>query len=124
MGKGNTEEPETQEHVRQRTVSNNPSVGEMSEMSDDEDRDQEKKLLRKLDWRIVPWIFILYFLSVEDRANVGYAMTMNAAEKHTLADTAGLTPQENNIGLGLFYVAYIVNIYMLIYRTFQFIVVG
>ncbi|KAI8878621.1 MFS general substrate transporter [Backusella circina FSU 941] len=35
-------------------------------------------------------------------------MTMNAAEKHTLADTAGLTAQENNIGLGLFYVAYII----------------
>ncbi|KAI8087115.1 major facilitator superfamily domain-containing protein [Thamnidium elegans] len=34
-------------------------------------------------------------------------MTMNQAEKHTLADTAGLSGKENNIGLGLFYVAYI-----------------
>lgn len=70
---------------------------------------QEKALLRKLDWRIVPWIFILYFLSVEDRANVGYAMTMNKQEGHDLATTAGLSGQENNIGLGLFYVAYIVS---------------
>ncbi|RCH81033.1 hypothetical protein CU098_005909, partial [Rhizopus stolonifer] len=58
-------------------------------------------------WRIVPWIFCLYFLSVEDRSNVGFAMTMNKAENHTLMDTSGLTPQQNNIGLGLFYVAYI-----------------
>lgn len=72
--------------------------------------DKEKSLLRKLDWRIVPWIFILYFLSVEDRANVGYAMTMNKQQGHDLATTAGLTARENNIGLGLFYVAYIVCI--------------
>ncbi|KAI9024305.1 major facilitator superfamily domain-containing protein [Phycomyces nitens] len=68
---------------------------------------REKKLLRKLDWRIVPWIFILYFLSVEDRANVGYAMTMNKQAGHTMAQTAGLDASQNNIGLGLFYVAYI-----------------
>ncbi|KAI8339782.1 major facilitator superfamily domain-containing protein [Choanephora cucurbitarum] len=34
-------------------------------------------------------------------------MTMNKAEGHTMMDTAGLSPQQNNIGLGLFYVAYI-----------------
>lgn len=94
--------------IRQRNISagDNESLSESSINS--EDRDKEKKLLRKIDWRIVPWIFCLYFLSVEDRSNVGYAMTMNKAEKHTLADTAGLTPQQNNIGLGLFYVAYII----------------
>ncbi|KAI9487277.1 MAG: major facilitator superfamily domain-containing protein [Benjaminiella poitrasii] len=35
-------------------------------------------------------------------------MTMNKSEKHTLMDTAGLTAHQNNIGLGLFYVAYII----------------
>ncbi|KAI9492957.1 major facilitator superfamily domain-containing protein [Zychaea mexicana] len=35
-------------------------------------------------------------------------MTMNKQEGHDLATTAGLTARENNIGLGLFYVAYIV----------------
>ncbi|KAI9316619.1 major facilitator superfamily domain-containing protein [Dichotomocladium elegans] len=34
-------------------------------------------------------------------------MTMNKQAGHDLATTAGLTAQENNIGLGLFYVAYI-----------------
>jgi hypothetical protein len=46
---------------------------------------------------------------MEDRSNVGFAMTMNSSEGHTLADTSGLTSEQNNIGLGLFYVAYIVN---------------
>ncbi|ORX52826.1 MFS general substrate transporter [Hesseltinella vesiculosa] len=67
----------------------------------------EKKLLRKLDLRIIPWIFILYFLSVEDRINVGYSFTMNKQEGHDLASVAHLTSQQNSIGLGLFYVAYI-----------------
>ncbi|KAG0747373.1 hypothetical protein G6F62_001797 [Rhizopus arrhizus] len=44
---------------------------------------------------------------MEDRSNVGFAMTMNSSEGHTLADTSGLTSEQNNIGLGLFYVAYI-----------------
>jgi hypothetical protein len=96
--------------IRQRSnTSISRSCPEPSEQESTVDRDREKKLLRKLDWRIVPWIFILYFLSVEDRSNVGFAMTMNSAEKHTLADTSGLTSHQNNIGLGLFYVGYIVN---------------
>lgn len=73
------------------------------------EKDKERKLLRKLDLRIVPWVLVLYFLSMEDRGNVGFAMTMNSSEHHTLQDTSGLTSQQNNIGLGLFYVAYIVN---------------
>lgn len=98
--------------LRQRNTSGTSVSSTQDSLVNDEDRDREKKLLKKLDWRIVPWIFCLYFLSVEDRSNVGYAMTMNKAEKHTLADTAGLTPQQNNIGLGLFYVAYIVSYFL------------
>ncbi|KAG1051512.1 hypothetical protein G6F43_006284 [Rhizopus delemar] len=95
--------------IRQRSnTSISRSCPETSEQESTVDRDREKKLLRKLDWRIVPWIFILYFLSVEDRSNVGFAMTMNSTEKHTLADTSGLTSHQNNIGLGLFYVGYII----------------
>ncbi|KAI7900517.1 major facilitator superfamily domain-containing protein [Cokeromyces recurvatus] len=97
--------------IRQRpntTYMLNEDIPHDSSDEDEIDMDKEKKLLRKLDWRIVPWIFWLYFLSVEDRSNVGYAMTMNKSEKHTLMDTAGLTGHENNIGLGLFYVAYII----------------
>lgn len=70
---------------------------------------EERKLVRKLDWLIPPWIAILYFLSVEDRANVGFAMTMNKEAGHDLATVAHLSARENNIGLGLFYVAYIVS---------------
>lgn len=97
--------------IRQRSAGNTPEDVVIHDSSDEneEDLDRDKKLLKKLDWRIVPWVFCLYFLSVEDRSNVGFAMTMNKDEGHTLMDTAGLTAQQNNIGLGLFYVAYIVS---------------
>lgn len=99
--------------IRQRSAGSTPEnviIHDSSDEEDQQDVDRDKKLLRKLDWRIVPWVFCLYFLSVEDRSNVGFAMTMNKDEGHTLMDTAGLTAQENNIGLGLFYVAYIVSL--------------
>lgn len=106
-----TEKPLTEtnlkEEIRQRSTapgSLTPSLGEPSL-----DAETERRLLRKLDWRIVPWIFILYFLSVEDRVNVGFSLTMNKQQGHDLATTAHLTARENNIGLGLFYVAYIVS---------------
>ncbi|KAL1929183.1 hypothetical protein VTP01DRAFT_2242 [Rhizomucor pusillus] len=92
---------------RSRTPSENYDASDSLASSSNAVTAEEKALLKKLDWRIVPWIFILYFLSVEDRANVGYAMTMNKQAGHDLASTAGLTARENNIGLGLFYVAYI-----------------
>lgn len=97
---------------RSRTPSENYDASDSLASSSNAVTAEEKALLKKLDWRIVPWIFILYFLSVEDRANVGYAMTMNKQAGHDLASTAGLTARENNIGLGLFYVAYIVCIFI------------
>jgi hypothetical protein len=33
----------------------------------------EKKLVRKLDYRLVPWLWLLYMFASIDRANVGIA---------------------------------------------------
>ena len=33
----------------------------------------EKKLLWKLDWRLIPWLSLLYLLSFLDRTNIGNA---------------------------------------------------
>jgi len=35
--------------------------------------DEEKAVIRKLDWRLMPMIFIIYSLSVLDRSNLGNA---------------------------------------------------
>ena len=33
----------------------------------------EAKLVRKIDWRLIPWLSFLYFLSFLDRASIGNA---------------------------------------------------
>lgn len=33
---------------------------------------EEKRLVRKLDWRILPCTWVLYLLGYLDRANIGY----------------------------------------------------
>jgi hypothetical protein len=33
----------------------------------------ERKLLRKIDWHVVPWLAVLYLLNFLDRGNIGNA---------------------------------------------------
>lgn len=41
--------------------------------------EREKKIVRKITWRIIPFVFLLYIVSYLDRANIGYAaLQMNA----------------------------------------------
>src|SRR5947209_14001525 len=38
----------------------------------------ETRVLRKISWRIVPFVMLLYFIAFVDRVNVGFvALTMN-----------------------------------------------
>lgn len=65
-------------------------------------------LLSKLDRRIIPAFWVLYFLCSAVRSNVGLAQTMNADVHHDLGSILHLTPHEISTGLALFYVCYVV----------------
>src|SRR5450830_90802 len=61
--------------------------------------DLESRVCRKLMWRIIPFVMLLYFVSFLDRVNVGFAaMTMNHA--------IGLSPTAFGLGGGLFFIGY------------------
>ncbi|MEX3958569.1 MFS transporter [Trinickia sp. EG282A] len=61
--------------------------------------DLEHRVSRKLMWRIIPFVMLLYFVSFLDRVNVGFAaMTMNKA--------IGLSPSAFGLGGGLFFIGY------------------
>ncbi|MBU9550737.1 MFS transporter [Burkholderia multivorans] len=61
--------------------------------------DPETRVARKLMWRIIPFVMLLYFVSFLDRVNVGFAaMTMNKA--------IGLSPTAFGLGGGLFFIGY------------------
>jgi len=46
---------------------------EWNNMSEEEQLSFEKKLIHKLDLRVLPWLTLLYLLSFLDRANIGNA---------------------------------------------------
>ncbi|PWZ01220.1 MFS general substrate transporter [Testicularia cyperi] len=60
----------------------------------------EKKLLRKIDFRLIPWLCVLYLLSFLDRSAIGNARL------YGLEDELGLSSQQFNLTLTIFYFPY------------------
>lgn len=62
-------------------------------------RDLEQRVIKKVSWRIIPLIMILYFIAFLDRVNIGFAaIHMN--------EDIGLSPAVFGFGAGLFFVGY------------------
>jgi hypothetical protein len=61
----------------------------------------EKKLVRKIDWMIVPLMWAIYFLQYQDKILINYASVMGL-----LKDTGMQTDQFSNLALA-FYVSYL-----------------
>jgi len=59
----------------------------------------EQRAIRKITWRLIPFLMLLYFVAFLDRINVGFAaLTMNK--------DVGLTPQMFGLGAGIFFLGY------------------
>lgn len=57
--------------------------------------------LRKVAWRLIPFMTLLYFVAFLDRVNVGFAaLTMNA--------DLGLTPRMFGFASGIFFIGYVI----------------
>jgi MFS transporter, ACS family, tartrate transporter len=59
-----------------------------------------RRLRRKLMWRIVPLVFVLYIISYLDRANVAFV-------EDQLQEDLGFSKRVIGIGMGLFFVGYL-----------------
>ncbi|KAI0472750.1 vitamin H transporter 1/biotin symporter vht1 [Xylariaceae sp. FL0804] len=66
-----------------------------------------EQVYKKLDWRIIPAFWVLYFLCSAIRSNIGLAQTMNASAGHDLIDVLGLSSGDVSTALALFYVSYV-----------------
>lgn len=61
--------------------------------------DLEKKVMRKVTLRIIPFIMLLYFIAFLDRVNIGFAaLTMN--------EDLGFSPTIFGLGAGIFFLGY------------------
>ncbi|TAH45079.1 MAG: MFS transporter [Betaproteobacteria bacterium] len=63
------------------------------------DAAREKAIVRKITWRIVPFVFFLYIISYLDRANIGYAALQMNAE-------LALTSEAFGFASGVFFIGY------------------
>lgn len=63
---------------------------------------QDRKLLHKLDFRLIPWLSLLYLMSFLDRTNIGNAKVDGLQEDLSMSDT------EYNNSLTIFFVSYAV----------------
>jgi len=59
----------------------------------------EERAIRKITWRLIPFLILLYFVAFLDRINVGFAaLTMNS--------DLGLTSEMFGLGSGIFFLGY------------------
>lgn len=59
----------------------------------------ERDTLRKVAWRLIPFVCVLYLLNILDRSNVGFARLQMQVD-------LGLSDAASNWGYGIFYVGY------------------
>src|SRR6201982_336081 len=59
----------------------------------------EAVTIRKVMWRLIPCLFVCYFVAYLDRVNVGFA-------KLQMAEALGLSEAAYGFGAGLFFIAY------------------
>lgn len=60
---------------------------------------EEKAVVRKITWRIIPFVFLLYIISYLDRANIGYAALQMNAELSLSSEAFGFIS-------GIFFIGY------------------
>ena len=59
----------------------------------------ETRTIRKVMWRLLPFLFMAYCIAYLDRVNVGFA-------KLQMNEALGLSEAAYGLGAGLFFVAY------------------
>ncbi|KAI0032907.1 MFS general substrate transporter [Vararia minispora EC-137] len=86
------------------SVSYTEKVKDRSIDTRDELSSLSKRVWRKLDWHLLPFVTFLYLLSFLDRANIGNAKIAGMSKDLLLAE--GLNGLKYNIAAALFYIPY------------------
>lgn len=68
--------------------------------------EDEKKLVRKQDLRLIPLAAFIYLLCYLDRSNIGNAKTLNSDTKNDLLSETHMTSYQYTIALMVFLIAY------------------
>ncbi|KAH6695358.1 major facilitator superfamily domain-containing protein [Plectosphaerella plurivora] len=63
--------------------------------------EEEKKLVKKLDWRICSWVCVMFFALQLDRGNINQALSDD------MLTDIGLTTNQYNYGMTIFYISFL-----------------
>lgn len=66
------------------------------------------RIYRKLDYRIIPALWCLYFLTSFGSSVYGVTLTMNTSQGHSLVQKLGLTSKDTSTASALYFVGYII----------------
>lgn len=75
-------------------------------LSSEEKAAVDRRLVRRLDWILIPWLCLLYLMAFLDRTNIGNAKIAGLTKP--APDGIGVTTQEYNSSLSIFFVSYAV----------------
>ncbi|ODV77890.1 MFS general substrate transporter [Suhomyces tanzawaensis NRRL Y-17324] len=112
--KYSAEMPEAEAPIRDELdsskVIDSASVDENSITSDPQDIDQKKldRIYRKLDYRIIPALWCMYFLTSFGGGAYGNTLVMNRDKGHSLSQHLRLSRKDLSTASALYYVGYIV----------------
>ncbi|KAF9894499.1 hypothetical protein FE257_006382 [Aspergillus nanangensis] len=86
--------------------SKNGHIEEMESVRSGEELDQERRIFRKIDCRLLPITAIVYLLCYLDRSNIGNAKIMNTTTGDTLLQTNNISNYQFTVAMMVFLVAY------------------
>ncbi|CAK7209716.1 hypothetical protein SCUCBS95973_000534 [Sporothrix curviconia] len=69
--------------------------------------DEEKALLRRIDWRLLPLLSVIYMVKTIDAANVSNARIMDEGTPHNIMTELGMTSNMYNLVTTAYYIPYI-----------------
>ncbi|KAL4889660.1 pantothenate transporter [Aspergillus ambiguus] len=70
--------------------------------------DEEKKLLRRIDWHLLPLLAVMYLLKTVDYTNVANARIMDKGTPRNIMNELKMTSDQYNLVTTLYYIPYIV----------------
>ncbi|KAJ5628617.1 pantothenate transporter [Penicillium lividum] len=69
--------------------------------------EEEKKLLRRIDWHLIPLLAFMYMLKSVDFSNLSYALTMDKGTPNNILTELGMTSNQYNLVTAMYYIPYI-----------------
>ncbi|KAH8805889.1 pantothenate transporter [Xylogone sp. PMI_703] len=69
--------------------------------------DEEKKLLRRVDWHLIPLLSIMYMIKSVDFTNVSNALIMDRGTPHNILNELRMTANQYNLVITMYYIPYI-----------------